>query len=675
MSKKKNTRTNTTPQPEAEQRPLWSRFGTPGLGLSNKLVIVGILAVTFIAFANTIDKKFGFAYDDTTQILQNEVIRSFSNLPTAFTKEVWFWRVLQDKDPNKESGPTTPYYRPLFTVYLMAGWFLFDTYAPGWHFINVLMHLLAVFFAFLVIYRITRSTQLTSIATLLFALHPLRTESVAWISGVTDLFLALFILPALYLYMIYREKNNIYYLTGAVFLFLLATFAKEPAIALPVFIFAYEVFIINQEKNLVARLKPAFLYSFVFLLVATFYFVLRYNALGFILSDSRYASYPFHQVLMTIPIVICKYVGLLLWPVNLSIFHATPMVKTPLSWRFIVPVLIIAALAVGLWQLRNNRVARFAILWFLVNLLPVLNLSAFGEEFLVQERYVYISSIGFSLLLAMGLVKIPIEKWFTLGSRRTAQVALVGIIAVLLTGKTMAQNMVWRDDMTLWEHGAEVAEDQPMTHFVLGHKYFNRQDMQKMTDELERYMALKADNMIVITNLASAHLVLYQEELKQTGKADRSHLDRIITLCEMGLRKTDQAPNLLDTLGTVYTYDGDLRNYERAIWFLERGLEQDPKNPFINLHLVGALLRRADPLKGDFDVALRHLNTVRESQPEIADTYKFFALAYKAKGQLPEAVENFNRYLKMQPTASDAPLITQQLKDLKTQMEKASPQS
>ena len=51
--------------------------------------------------------------------------------------------------------------------------------------------------------------------------------------------------------------------------------------------------------------------------------------------------------------------------------------------------------------------ARFAILWFTINLLPVLNLGAFGEEFLVQERYVYISSIGFSLLLAMGLVKIP----------------------------------------------------------------------------------------------------------------------------------------------------------------------------------------------------------------------------------------------------------------------------
>ncbi len=668
MSKKKNTRSSAKQQNEVKIKAARS-----GLSLSHKWIISLILGVTFLAFANTL--SHGFAYDDTTQILQNEVIRSFSNIPTAFTKEVWFWRVLQDKDPNKESGPTTPYYRPMFTVYLMVGWSLFETWAPGWHLINLLMHLLAVYFAFLVLNRITKNVQVASIATLLFALHPLRTESVAWISGVTDLFLALFILPSFYLYMLYREKNNIKYLTGSVFLFLLATFAKEPAIALPIFIFAYEVFIIHEGQSFIQRLKPALIYSSVFLLVAIFYFVMRYNALGFILSDARYVSYPFHWVLMTIPIAICKYIGLLLWPVNLSIFHATPMVTTPLSWRFIVPVLIVAAMGAGLWQLRNNTVARFAILWFTINLLPVLNLGAFGVDFLVQERYVYISSIGFSLLLAMGLVKIPIEKWFTLGSRRTAQAALVGLIALLLTGKTIAQNSVWKDDMTLWEYGAEAAPDQPMSHYVLGHKYFNLQKIDKMVAELEQYVEMKPDNLIVITNLASGHLILYQEELKRYGKADRAHLDRIIALCEMGLRKTDQAPTLLDTLGTVYTYDWESKNYERAIWFLEHALEQDAKNPFFSLHLVGALLRRADASRGDFDGALRLLNTVREVQPEIADTYKYFAIAYRAKGQFPEAVENYNRYLKMQPNASDAAIITQQLKDLQAQMDKASPQS
>ena len=184
MSKKKRTHPRpsleTAPAPAAQRPPAAQR----SFALSRQWVLGLILAGTFLAFANSLGN--GFAYDDTTQILGNEQIRSFANLPTALTKEVWFWRVKQDQDPNKEAGPTTPYYRPLFTVYLMIGWALFGKWAAGWHLINVMMHLLAVSFVFLILERITGDRKLTAIATLLFALHPLRVESVTWISGVTE---------------------------------------------------------------------------------------------------------------------------------------------------------------------------------------------------------------------------------------------------------------------------------------------------------------------------------------------------------------------------------------------------------------------------------------------------------------------------------------------------------
>src|SRR6185503_10622760 len=107
--------------------------------------------------------------------------------------------------------------------------------------------------------------------------------------------------------------------------------------------------------------------------------------------------------LMTIPLVIWKYLGLLLWPVNLSLFHATPLVHSPIDLRFILPVIGLAGLVAAVWPLRRSAAAKFAILWFGIHLLPVLNLSAFGQDFMVQERYVYTSSIGFSLLIAMSL--------------------------------------------------------------------------------------------------------------------------------------------------------------------------------------------------------------------------------------------------------------------------------
>lgn len=665
MSRKKRTRPTANQQETVKAK---KQTAASTLSLTRNWIIGLILAVTFAAFLNAITN--GFAYDDTTQILGNETIRSFSNLPLAFTKEVWFWRVLQDKDPNKEYGPTTPYYRPLFTVYLMTGWALFGDQAPGWHLMNVLMHLLAVTFAFLIVERLTKNLSLAVISTLLFALHPLRTESVAWISGVTDLFLALFLLPSFYLYMLYREEGRTKHLVGALLLFLLAAFSKEPAVSLPIFIIVYELLIINRGRPLIEKIKPAIMYGSTFLIVSIGYFAMRYYALGFVFHDSRFTSYPFPHVLMTIPLVICKYIGLLFWPVNLSIFHATPMVQTPLSLRFLLPLLLVLALSAALWQLRNSTIARFAILWFAVNLLPVLNLSAFGEDFLVQERYVYISSIGFSLVIAMALVRVPFEKWFTLGSRRTALATVVGLVLLLMTGRTYAQNTVWKDDMSLWTHGAEAAPDQAMSHFVLGHKYVNFQNWEKAVEELEQYVALKPKNIVVINNLAASHLMLYEyQHIFNRPNADRAHIDRAIALCEKGLNISEEDPTIWDTLGRAYSFNTSMpNNYDRAIACFERGRRLQPDNAMINYHLGAAYVMKNSP-----DNALLYLEIARQQQSSIPDIYKFMGYAYRGKGQIQDAINSFNQYLQIQPNAADAPSVNQQVKDLRAQLEGAAP--
>ena len=131
---------------------------------------------------------------------------------------------------------------------------------------------------------------MTAIATILFAVHPLRVESVAWISGVTDLFLAVFMLPSFYLYMLFREKRSmisrILLLAGSLALFLIAAFSKEPAVALPIFIVAYEVFIINRGKSLPSRFLRGALFGLIFFVVSVVYFWMRYKALGFVFHHS-----------------------------------------------------------------------------------------------------------------------------------------------------------------------------------------------------------------------------------------------------------------------------------------------------------------------------------------------------------------------------------------------------
>ncbi|HLG18013.1 MAG TPA: DUF805 domain-containing protein [Blastocatellia bacterium] len=737
-------------------------------GLPRNWILGLVLAATFLAFSNTL--FHGFAYDDQTFILQNSLVRSLSNIPTAFTKELWFYRVLQDKDPNKESAPTTPYYRPMFAVFQMVCWQLFQDRAPGWHLFNVLIHMLVVYFGFLILERITGEVRVSALASLLFAVHPLRSESVAWICGISDPFLAAFLLPSFYLYMLYRDGGKTKHLVGALALFLFGSFAKEPAIALPMFIAVYEVFIMNSGKRLVERLKPAAFYGAIFTVPSILYFAMRYYALGFVLSDPKYVKYPLHQILLTIPIVIWKYIGLSLFPFRLSIFHETLMVTSPLDLRFIAPVVGLAALAVGFWRIRSSPAVRFGVLWFAVHLIPVLNIGAFGQEFLVQERYVYIPSFGFSLLIAMAITRIPVRfvsprgrigrsefavaflalvltamvfrfsgsanhwmafvigtacgviylmqvakrhhdlgetgAWLWLqfvpivgfiqavllmarrgdrGTNRygedpsgTVLAARLRLVTMLIGGlllitsvalfpvKTWAQNAVWKDDMTLWKHGAQVAADQKMSHFILGHKYLNLQEWDNVVTELESFMKLDARNIVVISNLAAAHLFVYEQT------KDRAHVDRSIALCEKGLNlRSDFAP-LWDTLGRSYTLDTELRNYARAREYFIRGLRTQPENAMINFHLGAAY-----SMEGQTDEALRYLELARKLEPNLPDVHKFLGYTYRGRGRNRDAVESFNAYLALVARLPDNPektRVVQDLDKLRAEMKSAPPQ-
>jgi tetratricopeptide (TPR) repeat protein len=536
---------------------------------------------------------------------------------------------------------------------------------------NVLIHLSAVYFVFLIAERISRDLKVSALAALLFAIHPMRAESVAWICGISDPFLAVFLLPSFYFYLRFREEGNRKLLVTSLGLFLLAAFTKEPAAALPLFVGAYELLIINHDRPMRDRIKPAIKYSACFLFVSAFYFLARYYALGFALNNSNFKSYPTSGVLMTIPIVIWKYILLLVWPVDLSLFHATSIIKNPLDLEFILPLAGLIALAFAGWRVRNSIVARFAILWFVINLVPVLNLGAFAEDFLVQERYVYIPSIGFSLLVALVIAKAPIEKWLPAGSRAVAQTALTVLLVLLLAGKSFAQNTAWKDDMTLWSHGAETASEQPMSHYILGHKLINVGDYQKAANHLEEFLKLSPDNLIVINNLASANVLMYQNAAAANpAAADRALLDRALQLCEKGLAKQVDFPPLWDTLGQVYTYETGLKNLDRAIGCFQRGLSFDPKNAVITFHLGGTLTK-----KGDLENGIRVLQAALEMDRGIIDAYKFLAYAYRGRGQIKEAVDALTTYLKLQPNAPDASKLAQDLQVLRAQLQASSPQS
>jgi predicted Zn-dependent protease len=166
-------------------------------------------------------------------------------------------------------------------------------------------------------------------------------------------------------------------------------------------------------------------------------------------------------------------------------------------------------------------------------------------------------------------------------------------------------------------------------------------------------------------------VLIYQYQASvNPAAADRSSLDRALALCENGIKITPLAATLWDTLGQIYTFETGLKNYDRALACMQRGLSLDPNNTMITFHLGGTLVKR-----GNFDDGIPFLKTTIRNQPQIVDAHKFLAYAYKGKGQLREAVDELNIYLKLQPNAPDFARLSKDVQDMRAQLQTPSPPS
>jgi tetratricopeptide (TPR) repeat protein len=170
-----------------------------------------------------------------------------------------------------------------------------------------------------------------------------------------------------------------------------------------------------------------------------------------------------------------------------------------------------------------------------------------------------------------------------------------------------------------------------------------------------------------VNNLAAAHLLRYENEFTfDRAHADRAHVDRAIALCNIGLTLNPTAAttaSLYDLLGKSYSYETPLKNLDRSIYFFQSGLRVEPENPVINFHLGTAYYKQQK-----LDAALQYLTRALQETTEIPDLYKILAAVYQGKGQLPEAIQYYDLYLKKIPNAADAAAITQQVKDLRAQL-------
>src|SRR5690349_12283571 len=178
-----------------------------------------IVLLTLATYADTL--RFKFVYDDYPQIVVNPRLTSWRYLPQFFTTDVW---------SHFFSNTAIHYYRPIFSTWLLINYTLFAKHPLGWHFTNVVLHLIATVLVWFLAERLTDDTTIAFFAGLLFGLHPVHGEVVAWVSTSSEMLLTIFVLSSLlFLLRMKSIGNPIRWLAGSLTFYVAALLTKETA--------------------------------------------------------------------------------------------------------------------------------------------------------------------------------------------------------------------------------------------------------------------------------------------------------------------------------------------------------------------------------------------------------------------------------------------------------------
>ncbi|HSB12368.1 MAG TPA: tetratricopeptide repeat protein [Blastocatellia bacterium] len=659
---------------------------------AREFILVGaVLVVTLLAYVNSLDGEF--VYDDQMQVLQNPTIKSLSLIPRMIVGSVWQF---MSQGPGAAVGP---YYRPLFNIALIINYHLFGFEVLGWHFVSVLFHLGVTFLLYVLARRYGLSPMGSAVAAAVFGIHPVHSESVAWISGIPDPMAAVFILGSILAYERWRERSEHSWplLALAVGLSFLAMLSKEIGIALPVFIVVRELFGGDKSESLSSLSRRASVRAWPFLVPTVAYLVMRYLVLGSLAQDGpNAAGIPFTHVLLTIPAVLMTYARLLIVPYPLSIVYDQTFVESasdPRFWLSAIGVLIVTGSAILL--ARRNVVAVRALALLILFLLPVLNLKTFRpEESLLHDRYLYVPSIGFSLLIALGVVWVAGRWGDQIG--RFAFVVL-GIIAVVLLGLTVIQNQTWQNEAAMTSHALAVFPRWPFMHNYLGARHYFSRNLPQAEKEFEEAIRCRP-------NYADAHSNL-GDVLSAQGRLAEAELSYLKSI-EYGVKYADTRYNL----GVIYLNTNRLAAAEKA--FVEaldieprherarynlgyvyekqnrladavaaylKTIEYNPAYPEPRITLAAILIRKgqyneaidqlrtaaryaqdnpsllyqlgdAYRLAGRFDEAITVLNQLQARQPQHPLVYTTLGLSYEAAGRKDQAKVYFERAIQVAPT-------------------------
>jgi protein O-mannosyl-transferase len=485
-------------------------------------------ALAFVTYANTLLNRF--VWDDHYQVLKNPWIRDLSHLDEIFGHDVWAF-----------TNHPSSYYRPLMHVAYMLTYGVADLSPAAFHLVNVLLHVVTTVLVFRLIRRVVSDPTgwAACIGALVFAVHPIHVEAVAWVGSLADLASAAFQLLGVLLFVATSEVGKRTRLLNAIgaMAFLASMLFKEPGVALLAIIVTLDL-----ARRPTGRGTRYWLERYGAIGgAAGVYVALRLHALGGALPHASETQFGIWQALSVAGTAIWRYLAMLLVPYPLNAFQTmdSAIALPPLIGLTALPVLI----ATAVWRGSVPITAAFAVFFF--PLVPALSAPALlpGLDNPWAERYVYCPSAGLAILVAIAVAAILRSE-----SRWRAVCVAGGAVplVVLSAWAAIDRNRVWHDDMSLWTDTVAKSPGAGAAHASLGYALFVRGDVDGAIREYNISISRKPDyadahlNLgvaLAMKGLHEAAVPSYREALRLQPWNAVAHADLAISLSTIGLQE------------------------------------------------------------------------------------------------------------------------------------------
>ncbi len=583
--------------------------------LRNVLIPVAVFSlIGVLVYGSSLGNSF-VSWDDTGLIYNNPTVKGMTaaNVQRAFTTY----------DPEL--------YIPLTLLSWQVDYAIGGLNPLPYHVGNLLLHIISALLALAIVTKLTTRHWMGWLVGLLFLVHPLHTEAVAWASARKDVLSTALCLASWLAYLGYaptaeRQRGSPWLLACSIVLFALALLAKVSVVLLPVILLLTDWY---QRRAWSTRMllekAPFFALSIVFVIVALF---------G--KQDILVQTSLLDKVLMAAKSTVF-YLEKLLLPLGLTPIYPYMQSIQLTSLDFLIPAGITAAVVgLMLWLCVRWREAGFCLAFFFLGILPSFsNFAKHGELYYASDRYAYLASIGIFLLAAL-LMERALARVHGAG-RDTAigtTALLCSVVALIFGVLTSAQAAIWKNSETLFR---DVIAKQPNS--VAAHLNLSivLRETGRLEEALEQTRAAAAirERMEVFTNFANIY--------KLQGKTDLS-----IEQYTKAMQKWPERPEPYMGLGIIAQEQG---RFDEAIELYTKAIAQEPRftAAYVNLASVYEHERK-------FTEAESALRKALEINPKFADGWFSLGVVYEGKREFSNATEAFATTLALDPAHAEAPL-------------------